>query len=131
MTEDVHETLDLVRDETGRLSRFVETILDLSALEAGRFPLRMRPVPVESVSRAVIARIPRPSGAERIQALFPADLPMVEADEQSLMSVLFHLIDNALKYAPSGTVELGGAAEDGGVRVWVERPWPRYSRSLA
>lgn len=124
VTEDVHETLDLVRDETGRLSRFVETILDLSALEAGRFPLRMRPVPVESVSRAVIARIPRPSGADRIQAIFPADLPMVEADEQSLMSVLFHLIDNALKYAPSGAVELGGAAEDDGVRVWVSDHGP-------
>jgi signal transduction histidine kinase len=121
---DVQETLTLVKTETERLSHFVETILDLSALEAGRFPLTLRPVPLPEVTRAVISRFPKGSGAERLDMDLPVDLPPVEADEQSLTSVLFHLIDNALKYAPSGVVTIGAEVRDEGLRLSVTDEGP-------
>lgn len=118
-------TLALVKEETGRLTHFVETILDLSALEAGRFPIHLAPMPVESVAKAVISRFPEGRGRERIRLNLPSDLPPVEADEQSLMSVLFHLLDNAIKYAPEGPIEIGGCELEGGrVQVWVDDQGP-------
>jgi K+-sensing histidine kinase KdpD len=122
--EDSQETLTLVKDETERLSHFVETILDLSALEAGRFPLTIMPVPVAEVTRAVVSRFPKESGGERVQLALPEDLPPVEADEQSFASVLFHLLDNALKYAPSGEVIIGAEVKDNGLRFWVTDEGP-------
>jgi len=121
---DVHETLTLVKTETERLSHFVETILDLSALEAGRFPMSLVPVEAADVTRAVVSRFPKGGGGERVQLALPEELPLVEADEQSLASVLFHLLDNALKYAPSGEVVIGAEVKDDGLRFWVTDEGP-------
>ena len=46
------------------------------------------------------------------------------ADEQSLTSIVFHLLDNALKYALSGDVEVGAEAEEEGLQVWVTDEGP-------
>ena len=120
-----HESLSLVRQETERLTRFVETILDLSALDAGRFPLQPNPVDVEQVVQASIGRFPAQAGSERINVLCEAGLPHVRADERALGVVLFHLLDNALKVTgPGDTVAVGVAAAPGEVRFTVRDSGP-------
>jgi len=114
-----HESLSLVRQETERLTRFVETILDLSALDAGRFPLRPNSVDVERVVRASIGRFPAQAGAERIRIGFEAGLPRVRADERALGVVIFHLLDNALKYSPRGAIQVKAHAVGDRVRIAV------------
>lgn len=93
-----------VQAEIRRLSRFVETILDLSALEAGRLPLTVAPLDVAAVLAPLQAQWAATPGGERVRVALPAQLPPVLADERALTSVLFHLVDNALKYAPEGEV---------------------------
>lgn len=79
--------------------------MDLSALEAGRFPLEVKAIPLAVLCRAVANRFPAEKG-KRVSVEIHSDVPSVLADEQALTSVLFHLIDNALKYAPTGPVQL-------------------------
>jgi signal transduction histidine kinase len=107
----VAETLRLVMAETERLGRFVEAILDLSALEAGRFPIRLEPLEVEEAVRMACARFPE-SGEGRLSYRIPGGLPKVMADERALTSVLFHLLDNARKYAPAGMITVEAEAAD-------------------
>jgi PAS domain S-box-containing protein len=117
-------TLNLVQSEIQRLTNFVEAILDLSALEAGRLRLDSAPVDVRQVAGAVAQLMEgRPEG-ERVRLNLPADLPLVQGDERALTSVLFHLLDNALKYAPEGevTVEAGRAGDR--LEVWVRDRGP-------
>ncbi len=55
----------------------------------------------------------------------PADLPPLLADEQALTSILFHLLDNAFKYAPQGQIWLSAAqSPDGRIQVRVEDEGP-------
>lgn len=115
----IQETLQLVSAETERLTNFVEIILDLSALEAGRFPLQIERTPLPVIARTVASRIPADSGGGRIELPLDDSLPQVEADERSLMSVLFHLLDNALKYAPAGPVTVSAEPDHGFLRVSV------------
>jgi two-component system, OmpR family, sensor histidine kinase KdpD len=103
----VGETLTLVQGEARRLTRFVESILDVSALEAGKFTLRLQEVDLRSIALTAAAGFPDPSARERLQVLIPDRLSPVQADEAALQSVFFHLLDNALKYAPSGPIEIG------------------------
>lgn len=117
--ESIEDTLARVSSETERLVSFVEIILDLSALEAGRFPMASEAVPVGPVAAAVVNRIPPGAGSHRIDLGIPPDLPPVQADEQSLMSVLFHLVDNALKYAQAGPITISAKTEGSQVRVSV------------
>jgi PAS domain S-box-containing protein len=103
MEEAHRQSLSLVQSEVQRLSQFVETILDLSALEAGRFPIELAPIGLEDVILAVLGRFPQASQA-RVDLTFPEDPAIVQADDVGLESVFFHLLDNAFKYAPAGKI---------------------------
>jgi signal transduction histidine kinase len=122
---DVRANLDLARKETERLSRFVENILDLSAMEAGRMPLQIGPLrPAEALERARTALAAAHGGLDgrdlrRLEIRLPKDLPEVAADEHILASVFFQLLDNAFKYAPEGPVKVTAAIAPGGVEVVV------------
>jgi len=107
------ESLQLVQAETERLSQFVETILDLSALEAGRFQLTLSPLSISDVLEKTMARFPDHTVKSRVKKEIEENLTLVLADERALDSVFFHLLDNAAKYAPTGdiTIEARGEAE--------------------
>lgn len=119
-----HQSLKLVQAETRRLSQFVETILDLSALEAGRFTLDESPASLRSTAERVIARIPAELEGERVRIDMPAHIPYVLADEGALESVIFHLVDNALKYATDGEVRVEAWQESGLVYTAVSDAGP-------
>ncbi|HMK07651.1 MAG TPA: PAS domain-containing sensor histidine kinase [Anaerolineales bacterium] len=122
--EPARSALRLIQEETARLGSFVEAILDLSALEAGRFPLRSAPLDFTAEARSAVERLRSVPGHERIRLLLGDDLPAVLADDRALASVLGHLLDNALKYAPAGEIELGARAEDDRVVAWVRDRGP-------
>jgi PAS domain S-box-containing protein len=113
------QTLELVEAEITRLTRFVETILDISALDAGRIPLYPGPVSIESISKNMQQQMLHLEGATRISWELRGRLPDFLADEKALNSILFHLLDNALKYAPEGKiiVEAGTEKEKGWIAV--------------
>jgi signal transduction histidine kinase len=123
----VNEALGLVQSETARLTRFVETILDLSALEAGRLRLQCVALELAPVASRVTARFTQEQGGDRIQAAVPDDLPSLKADERFLESVLYHLIDNAIKYAPEGEVRLEAWEEGSKIFLAVSDHGPGIS----
>ena len=105
------QALVLVQSEIARLTQFVETILDVSALEAGRLPLYPAPLSLYRAAATVREKFATGQpGAEpcdgRLCFNLAPGLPMVLADERGLTSVLFHLVDNAVKYAPESIIEV-------------------------
>lgn len=118
------ERLVLVQSEIQRLSRFVETILDISALEAGRLPLTLAPLKLETALEPLRVQWAASPAGHRLRVDLPPTLPPVLADARALTSVLFHLVDNALKYAPEGEVSVSAVATPFGVRVSVSDHGP-------
>ncbi len=102
--QNAHDSLELILKETERLSSFVEMTLDLSALEAGRFQLQVRPISAVKIIEDVVQRFSNQIGYDRLRIEIPKSLPWILADEHALYSILFHLIDNAFKYALEGDV---------------------------
>jgi len=117
LDEETRQRLRVVEEETIRLGGFVEAILDLSALDAGRFPLDPYQVPVRAVFERVIQRLPGSGTSTRVNLDIPETIPHVHADERALESVVFHLLDNAVKYAPEGPIEVVSWHE--GARVYT------------
>lgn len=115
------DRLQVVQEEIERLGALVEAILDISALEAGRFPLHLQSVELERIALDVISQMP---DIERIRAEIPAGLPPLMADERGLKSVLYHVLDNATKYAPKGDLVLHAEEESGFVRVSLSDSGP-------
>jgi PAS domain S-box-containing protein len=106
LNEKTHRSLTLVQTEIQRLTRFVETILDLSAMEAERLPLYPEPVNVNDLIRNTIDQLKELPGSQRLTFQPKNALPAVLADPSGLVSVITHLIDNAIKYAPEGKIHL-------------------------
>jgi signal transduction histidine kinase len=109
------ESLGLILEETERLGGFVEAILDLSALEAGRFPLHLETVDLVAAASSASDLFRSGGDAALIHVRLPADLPAAFADERAVASVLHHLLDNAIKYGGGTPVEIRG--EPAGDRI--------------
>jgi PAS domain S-box-containing protein len=99
------KSLGLVQAEVQRLSRFVETILDLSALEAGKFPIEVAPIALDEVIQLALERFPENNQA-RVKLSYPETMGTIQADQDGLESVFYHLLDNAFKYAPKGEIDI-------------------------
>ncbi len=112
-------TLALMQAEVQRLTRFVESILDVSAIEAGRLELHPAPMSLVPIFEHLHEHWGTPEIAGRIQVELQPDLPEVMAAQTALESVLLHLVDNALKYAPDGPVIVRAARQNGQVRIEV------------
>jgi two-component system, OmpR family, sensor histidine kinase KdpD len=96
------ETIDSSAD---RLSRLVNNLLDLSRLEAGVAEPEKQWYPIENVIATVLDRLDL-AGRTRehhIELQMPDDLPLVPVDHAQIEQVLTNLIENALKYSPSGS----------------------------
>jgi len=121
------QNLGLVGAETQRLSRFVESILDLTALEAGHMPFYPAPLVLQSILPVLKQLLTYLPGSERVAWQIPENLPYVMADDQAITSVIFHLIDNAIKYASTGKIEVSVSAEENRLRVQVLDEGPGIS----
>lgn len=101
--EQAGPVLDILNKETGRLGYLVHSLLDFSALEAGKRKYRFETLPVMAWWRAALE-----TARERIGENLTFEMPEealsgVKQDPQALDQVLGILLDNALKYAPPGS----------------------------
>jgi two-component system sensor histidine kinase KdpD len=101
--EDRAGLLETIRLELARITRLVTNLLDFSRLQAGA----ARPHPeLWSVDDLVGQALDEIGEPERVTVSVPADLPAVRVDAIQLQRVLVNLLDNALKFSGTGTVEL-------------------------
>jgi two-component system sensor histidine kinase KdpD len=113
---DAATRLDLsrnVQDEAERLNRFIGNLLDMTRLESGPLRLNTGPVELSDVVGSALRRAARLLTLHRTTVVLQPDLPMLEVDEVLLEQMLFNLLDNAGKYAPSGSVITVKAWRDG------------------
>jgi len=122
--ETVRDSLGLVEEEAARLGRFVEAILDLSALEAGKFLLHPSPVSPWRAAQVAVDRFRGHPARDQMRLTMPADVPDALADERALGSVFFHLLDNAVKYGGPGPILIGSRSEGDRVEVQIEDSGP-------
>jgi signal transduction histidine kinase len=119
-----YTALRLMKNEVQRLTHFVENILSLSMMEAGRLEAHIEPTDLSLVVQDVFRAMSGFPGAERIRAKIPPDLPAVLADVSFIHSVLTQLLDNALKYAPTGAVVVEALCQRSRLRVCVTDKGP-------
>ena len=108
------ELLESARDDADRLLRILDSLLDLTRLEAGVSALERRPVPVEALLGAVTeeARTFITAAGQQLVVRIEAGLGNVSVDQGRLRHVFINLLSNASKYSSAGaTITLSAAAE--------------------
>ena len=114
------ELLQSIVDESHRLSRLVDNLLDMTRLEAGAVvPSRQWHV-VEELVGSAITRVSGDLGDRSVQTEVPADLPLVSVDGLLLEQVLVNLLENAARYTPAGSpIEVTARKAGGSIELRV------------
>ncbi|MCC7281126.1 MAG: histidine kinase [Acetobacteraceae bacterium] len=121
-TDQRQEFVGIIAQESERLSRLINDILDLAKMEAGTTEWQIaphRPAPI--LERALAATSGLFAGAQgtRLEADIADDLPEVAVDPDRLVQVVVNLVSNAVKFCDKadGLVAVRAWAEDGFLRV--------------
>jgi len=122
------EMLESARDDADRLLRILDSLLDLTRLEAGASALDRRPVAVDAMLGEIAdeARAFISAAGHRLVVGAEPGLGDVNVDAGRLRHVFINLLSNASKYSPdAGIVTLGAApAPRGFVRFSVRNQGP-------
>lgn len=99
--------LDALRQHGEVMTRLINDLIDLGAVESGSFRLSPRPVnPADLIGRIVASLAPR-AAAKRLQltcTISPSVPAWVEVDGNRLAQVALNLVGNALKFTGTGSV---------------------------
>ncbi|MEG1683792.1 MAG: HAMP domain-containing sensor histidine kinase, partial [Oscillospiraceae bacterium] len=120
--ENEQQYLQIISDESRRLSRLVRRMLDVSQLQS-MDPLRMGEHfdVCESMRRVLISmeRKITDRGLD-VEADIPEESILVLGDNDLITQVIYNLLENATKFAiPGSTLYLGVGVRDGKARVTV------------
>lgn len=111
--------------ESQRLARIVDDLLDLSLIEAQEAPIR-EPVPVRLIIDQALDRVRGVADGRGVTLSVAGTTPeiVVTCDRRQLVSALFNLLDNAVKFsqldgAEPAEVEVGARSAEGRAVIWV------------
>ena len=114
------EMLQIIAEQSQRLTRLVQGILNVSRIEAGQLVLQPQVFNIMSLIEKVIGVWESRGLANRLERPRGMNLPSVWADRDRTEEVLFNLIDNAIKYSPeSATIRVDAEANGQNVIVSV------------
>jgi signal transduction histidine kinase len=119
MTPESRRQLEVMSNESARLTSLVKTILDVSQLEAGRLTFNPGPIAVlplvERVANGVCI-----NGTREITWSTASDLPPLWADEIYVEEIVRNLFTNVRKHTPPKTaIEIGAIYDDECLKISV------------
>ncbi|THF83687.1 hybrid sensor histidine kinase/response regulator [Cohnella fermenti] len=114
--------LKLVVDTGKRLSTLVNDILDYSKIKNHDLTLHLKHFDCRMVADAVVEVFAHVIRGKKltIENRLPRGKLIVCADENRLMQIVYNLVDNAVKYTPSGTIAITGRQSGESVFLTVE-----------
>ena len=137
------ENMQIVIDETNRLSSLVNDMLDLSRLTGGKREIRRTLFSLTECVRETVRRFSKLKSVQGYTVTFTADRDVyVNADETLILQVIYNLVSNAVNYTGDDkSVEIQQDVKDGICRITVSDTgdgippeklpyiWDRYYRT--
>ena len=126
-TEKQRKLLSILAEESNRLINVVNSLLDLSKMEAGMMVYDFELTHVDPLIKRAIAEITPLVEAKRIrlESDVEAMLTPVRIDPERILQVLRNLLGNAVKFTPNGgLVRIAAKPADGKLAVFVKDSGP-------
>jgi signal transduction histidine kinase len=104
LSDEQKNALQISQRATGRLESLIDSLILFSLAARGEMTLRLKPVDLNKVASEII-NYSQPKARDRnveLNFTIQPDIPFVQADEEKISWVILQLIDNAIKFTPSG-----------------------------
>ena len=122
--------LERVKASVRHLSHLVDEILSYASMEAGREKVRLDEVELVELARdvaGIMEPIAEASGLE-LRIRLEGEPLKARTDESKIRQILINLVSNAIKYTPSGHVEMHVRAEGATALCTVRDTGPGIAR---
>ncbi|MDP2217691.1 MAG: PAS domain-containing sensor histidine kinase [Methanolobus sp.] len=122
LNEKQKDAMEKVLLSSERLKRLIDSLLYVSITEGGNAEYTFVLLRVaEVLESAICDRSPEMiSKGHKIEKDLPRDLPLIEGDLEYLTDVFVNLIDNAIKFTPSGgNIRICAAVEDSNIHIQI------------
>ncbi len=93
---------ETIRQQTLRMRRLIERLLDLSRLDLGRMVLQIDSFDLAALLRAIAEEQQSMAPRHRIHTVLEQNTCYIDGDYTRLEQVLVNLVNNAIKYSPNG-----------------------------
>ncbi|MGH7888417.1 MAG: sensor histidine kinase [Candidatus Binatia bacterium] len=127
ITEKQHKLLGILAEESNRLISLVNSLLDLSKMEAGMMSYDFTVAHFDPLLKRAVVEIAPLLEAKQIALENGVDgvLPPVRMDGERILQVLRNLLGNAVKFTPKGgNVRIVAKAAEGKLEVSVQDSGP-------
>ncbi len=116
------ENMQIIIDETARLSSLVSDLLELSRLTEGKQRIECAPFNITQTVRETVSRYAHLTQKDGYNISFVCDSEvMISADKTRVLQVIYNLINNAVNYTGDDkTVTVVQTVENGTVRISVK-----------
>jgi PAS domain S-box-containing protein len=116
----LQRVMGIIEEESDRLSKLINNLLQLSRLQTEGIQLHKTYVQLPALIEKVARNYVTQSQKHHLKLQFPADFPEVLVDYERMREVFSNLIGNAIKYSPDGgVIALTGEVRDDEIRVRV------------
>ncbi len=114
------ELIATIQEESERLNRFINNLLDMTRLESGAIVPHAEPTDLADVVGSALRRASVVLALHKVTIELDPELPMPRLDAVLLEQVMFNLLDNAAKYSPAHSeVRVGARVVDSLVQIDV------------
>jgi signal transduction histidine kinase len=109
--EQLVRALEAIQNQTERTAKLIGSLLDLGRIQSSAFALDIGPADLREIVDRVVAGLQAQNSAHRITVRGP-DTLAAEVDVTRIEQVVTNLLDNAIKYSPSGDILVDLAQRD-------------------
>jgi signal transduction histidine kinase len=119
-------TITRIQSNGKHLLGLINTVLDISKIEAGQFKLNLTEYAIGNVVETVRVATESHAAAKKLafETNVTKDLPQGLGDEQRLTQVLLNLVGNAIKFTDAGKVRITAASANGHLALSVSDTGP-------
>lgn len=119
------ELLANTLSEAQRLDRYIQKLLDMTRLGHGELTLDRDWVGVDDIVSVVIKRSRALLGDRHLELSLTAELPLLHVHPALIEQALFNVLENAIRFSPSGAViRLQASSEPGWLHIDVSDAGP-------
>jgi K+-sensing histidine kinase KdpD len=97
----LRELLQVIDEESDRLNRFIQEMMDLARLEGGKTEWKQSETSVQEIAEIALERAAPLLVHHKVEVALEESLPHLLVDASAISQVLYSLLDNAAKYSPA------------------------------
>jgi signal transduction histidine kinase len=123
LTGEQSDAVGVMQRATNRLNQLIEDLIEFSTASREGLTLKLQPISAQDIVQTVLKKSRNKAEKAGVQLVPDVDseLPSIRADVERLTWVVYQLVDNGIKFTPSGgTVTIRVKPSDTGIQFDIE-----------